>query len=155
VWVSPNVETKNVGSAAGTVGLDGLRVRGRVYGRGRLLVTSKGRELATHSRRAPTSRTFAMSRRSGSARVPTVPTCIATSRARAWGISIDAFSVSIVDETRRRGKKSTNHREIRMHGAMIIDARPCFIGVSAHSSTFVFRWTLIYFEPFAPVPISQ
>jgi hypothetical protein len=158
--VSPNATTKNVCLAAGTVGLDGLRgaqytVHGRVHGWGRIPTASKGRELATHSLRAPTSRTFAMPRRSGLARVPTVPTCIATSEARAWGISIDACSVSIVDETRRRGKGSTNNREILLHRVMIIDVRPCFIIVSACFQNFVLGCILTFSEPFVPIPIGQ
>jgi hypothetical protein len=59
-------------------------------------VATKGRELVTRSRRAPTSPTCAMSRRSDLIRVQTLMTCIAMSEVRAWYISIDVFSQSIL-----------------------------------------------------------
>jgi hypothetical protein len=34
------------------------------------------------------------------------------SEARAWGMSLDAFCLSVDDNTRQRGKRSTNYREM-------------------------------------------
>jgi hypothetical protein len=91
-------------------------------------------ELIARSRRAPTSRTFSMTRPSCLARVPTVTTCIAMSEARAWGISTNAFCMSIADEVRRRDKGSTNHK-IFLQACEGVDCRrPLILSVKDHVS---------------------
>jgi hypothetical protein len=90
---------------------DATDVRGRVCGRARMPTASKGRELVVRPRRAPTSRTSAMLRRSGLARVPTVTACIAKLGAHALGIYVDTVCAAIADELRRWRMGSTSQRE--------------------------------------------